>query len=690
MKSISILVRLTFSALSLLLAACSEPSPPAPPTTTKTPLVLNLMSFDCESPQTVLQSLVCQNEMLAALDREMARTLRKGLGTLDLFGRAQLLADQRRWLLRRQSLCRLPVAEHGVVPLGAADCLKDMYQARIAELVVASARPQEYKRPGRYPISTYVEFRLAEDTEPALCAGLGTRFNEALVAFGQIDPSRIHGFTELAGTHGPSSFMREGHTIDVPLYEAGPYASYQLRAQRLVIDGKTFLDENSLLDWTARMPNSGGRPNRSSSGTSDYAAIDVFRVDERDFVLVTDTWGYYAAVPTGESSHAGLYELVQGKDLQPRCLYRTYLIPPMPPEDKVFDSLPAVKKLENLLLAMAGKVPAGLAQLERLDEWLFKAEMQWTLLNMPLLALDEVERFDRKTAWRRRHNVALETIFAWSERNLPSKLLYRRLLPALQPAHDEMVRAFLSTQGLRSDQAAAAADLLLMVMVDHAAENLAAVSPAVDAAASSGYTRRYAVVPALGDLEKNRRYANLHSALLNRAPPDVIAEFIRIEADMPTGKLGRGAAGDTALMVAVRSPEVLPQLLAVGANPNAYNDWHKTALMTAAQFDQYESAQLLLAAGADVQRATIVWQSDGAGGPDNHEGATGGRTALMYAAASAHAPLLRLLLEHGAPVDARDGAGHTACHYLAQNKVLKGTEREELRSALCANMNLSQ
>ena len=669
-------IRLIGCAWGLVLAGCAAPPPRAPLLAEPVPPpVRYAASFDCKDPHSPLQELVCGNETLASLDREMGAAFRRGMGGLDLYGRAQLIADQRRWLLNRLSQCRIPVVPNAAPAPDAAECLKGMYRARTEALGAAYRLPVERPRPGPHPLSAYVAFRLAQDREPALCGPLGKRFDEAIADHGQVDPSRIKGLAPLAGTHRSASFVREGSRIEVLRHEAGPYASYQVRAKGLARDGQVLLDDKALPDWVGELPNAGGNPTGTSSQTGDYASIEVFGLDGRQFALVTETWGYYAAAARGESPHAGLYELVQGGGLQPRCLYRTYLTPPAA---RIFDRLPALKNLTELLAAMSGELPPGLAPDERLDETMFERELAWTLLNMPLLVLDEIERFDRRPALRRRHDAALEAIFAWSERNLPSKLLYRRLLPALKPAHAELSRAYASTQGLKPDEAAAAAELFLMMALDRAADSL---DPATRAAA--GAAPRYAPVPAPGDLEKNRRYANLHSALLNRASPEVIADYTTMESALPPGERGRGPAGDTALMAALRAPDVVAQLLATGADPNGHNDWHKTALMTAAQTDQLASAQLLLAAGADVQRATVYWQAHGAGGPDNEEGATPGRTALMYAAAGASAPLLRLLLDRGVAVHARDLRGRTACDYLAQNKVMSASERDAFRAALC-------
>ena len=664
---------------SLLLASCAT----APPVPESLPAVVPARyeaSFDCNSPESALQDFVCRDEELAALDRSMAREFRSKVRTVELLGRAQLMAEQRRWLVRRETQCRQPDFPSPSLAGTSAACLKGMYRKRITELA-ARQRPQVRQRKGSHPLSTYVEFKPVDDREPALCGTMGKQFNDMIAAGGEIDPTAGAGFSELAGSHGAASFVRDGRTIEVNLYDAGPYASYQLRAKKLTSNGQTLIREDTLPDWIAQLPNSGGSFSNSSSQTMDYAAIDVFATQGREFVLVNETWGYYAAAARGESPHAGVYELVQGQELRPLCLYRTYLTPPTA---KIFDRLPTLKGLQESLHAMSGKVPPGLTANDRLDQTVLERELIWTLFNMPLTALDEVEQSCVTPALRRRHDAALNAIFAWSERNLPSKLLYRRLFPMIAPAHTELTRSFQTTQGLKQDQATAAADLLLMALVDAAAENLGDDAPFADAARASGpYTPRFTVAPAPGDLEKGRNFTSLHSATLNRAPPGVISDYITFETTLPASARWQGPAGDTPLMAAVRTPETLNQLLAAGAAVNGENEWHKTALMTAAQTNQLAGAELLLKAGADVQRKTVNWYAPGAGGPDQEEGAIAGRTALMYAASGARAQLQRLLIEYGAAVNAADGTGARACDYLERNTIVTDEERKELRSLLC-------
>jgi len=679
MKPLSHLAFVAGCLSSLLLASCAT-APPVPKSLPAAVPARYEASFDCNSPETDLQDFICRDEELAALDRSMANEFHCKVRTLELLGRTRLLAEQRRWLLRRETRCRLPGSQPPSLGGDAAACLKDMYRERIAELA-AGQRPQSRQRQGSHPLSAYVEFKPVDDREPALCATLGKQFNDMIAGGGQIDPATGAGFSELTGSHGAASFVRDGRKIEVHLYDAGPYASYQLRAKRLTSNGQTLIKEDTLPDWIAQLPNSGGSFSNTSSQTLDYAAIDVFATQGREFVLVNETWGYYAAAASGESPHAGVYELVQGQELRPLCLYRTYLTPPAA---KIFDRLPLLKELQESLHAMSGKIPPGLTANDRLDQTVLERELIWTLFNMPLIALDEFERNGLAATLRRRHDAALNAIFAWSERNLPSKLLYRRLFPMIAPAHTELTRSFRTTQGLRQDQATAAADLLLMAIVDEAAENLEDDAPPADAARTAApYTPRFAVAPAPGDLEKGRTFTSLHSAALNHAPPEVISDFIKFETTQPASARWQGPAGDTPLMAAVRTPDTLKQLLAAGAAVNGENDWHKTALMTAAQTNQLAGAGLLLKAGADVQRKTVNWYAPGAGGPDQEEGAIAGRTALMYAASGASAQLLRLLIEYGAAVNASDETGASACDYLERNTIVTDSERKELRYMLC-------
>jgi ankyrin repeat protein len=78
-------------------------------------------------------------------------------------------------------------------------------------------------------------------------------------------------------------------------------------------------------------------------------------------------------------------------------------------------------------------------------------------------------------------------------------------------------------------------------------------------------------------------------------------------------------------------------LLNAGANVDSPNPEGQTALMAVARTGNVEAAKLLLEHGATI---------------DAREG-WGGQTALMWAAARRHPPMIELLVAHGATVDAR-------------------------------------
>jgi ankyrin repeat protein len=79
-----------------------------------------------------------------------------------------------------------------------------------------------------------------------------------------------------------------------------------------------------------------------------------------------------------------------------------------------------------------------------------------------------------------------------------------------------------------------------------------------------------------------------------------------------------------------------------------FNDWYTVAM--AASHNATEQVQeILLRGGAD---------------PDIVDSTTG-RTALDYAASFNNVAMAKLLLDHGAHVDARDGSGNTALHWAA-------------------------
>ena len=141
---------------------------------------------------------------------------------------------------------------------------------------------------------------------------------------------------------------------------------------------------------------------------------------------------------------------------------------------------------------------------------------------------------------------------------------------------------------------------------------------------------------------------------------------------------GRRPDGATALLWAAQwnDVEMTDLLLAAGADPNAANDYGMTPLAMAVTNGSVPIVERLLAAGADataslpsgetvLMTAAMVGNVAVAGaliehGADvNAQETIRGQTALMWAVSEGHADLVRLLLDHGADVARASTAGYT-------------------------------
>ncbi len=101
--------------------------------------------------------------------------------------------------------------------------------------------------------------------------------------------------------------------------------------------------------------------------------------------------------------------------------------------------------------------------------------------------------------------------------------------------------------------------------------------------------------------------------------------------------------GDTLIATSVNYPEALEYLLQQGLSPNTPNEFGKTPLMYAAQYNQLASVEILLNAGADANSQTIIPNDD-----CNFTLSKSGMTALHYAARYASKAVIEQLVQHGA------------------------------------------
>ena len=125
--------------------------------------------------------------------------------------------------------------------------------------------------------------------------------------------------------------------------------------------------------------------------------------------------------------------------------------------------------------------------------------------------------------------------------------------------------------------------------------------------------------------------------------------------------------GETPLMVAARtgSPDVVELLLASGANPNARAARGQNALMWAVAQKHPDVVKVLLAHRADIHARSDVWTQMMAVPPHglpeyNRQIPHGGDTALMFAARVGDFESAKLLVAAGADVNDRDAWGVSA------------------------------
>lgn len=669
--------------LTGMLAGCAAPVPPKPPVDTtpklRQPVVQTRASFACEGALPKVHRQICADDGLAQLDRTLVHRQHQLKQQLDWVGGLLLAANHRQWLLSRGELC--PVSEGQARDEQAIVCLSALYRQRarqmeewVASRVTAPA--------GQNAWASYAEYRLVDDRDSS-CQTLERELNQDLQRHGMPSPARLAGVQMLAGSNADSgSASVGGQQVEVELYNPGVYAGYQTRARGLVVNGQPLLDDATLAFWVAEQPNYGGRAHAASSQTGDYGAIDVFHRQGRNLVLVNETWGFHSPAARGESAYAGLYAL-NGSSLQRLCLYQSYLTPP---RTNTLAGLSIYSQLQAELDAMVGSPLAGMAQHERRDSFQDWKETQWTLLNLPLLGVDSLQRHGREGAVRQRHDQVLESLFQWTERNPQNKQAYRRLLPLLQPTMEELRRLYIG-QGLNEADAVSAAQLLLHETLARAVESLAAPAQPVSLplAAGASWKPRYAIAPAPGDLERGRQFATLYSVLLNDAPARVVADFIHYEKSALGERWGSGPDNSPATLAAVGRADNLRLLLEAGMPVDLANGWGKTALMSAAEQNQLDSLRLLLQRGANVHARTQLRTDTGVGGIEQGQARQGGQTALLLAAQNAGAELIEELVQAGALRQAWEGYDRQVCQALNDNTLVDEAARSRLQSTLCGN-----
>jgi len=171
----------------------------------------------------------------------------------------------------------------------------------------------------------------------------------------------------------------------------------------------------------------------------------------------------------------------------------------------------------------------------------------------------------------------------------------------------------------------------------------------------------------------------LELALLVGADKDDVTYLLEGGAQVTNGDVEAYGSSEPTLFFALEHPVLMDLMLHHGASVRAINNFGKTALMYAAQYDLAPAARFLLKHGADV--AARAGTPDGDAVNDLAIRCKD-RTALMYAAENASATVINLLLDAGADGAAADSCRQPVEIYLGRNVTISPDERAAIEKRL--------
>jgi hypothetical protein len=413
-------------------------------------------STNCFEASTSAERAACASPALSALYRAMVEMLQAKLSTADFAGRDVLLAMQRRFLLGLPAAC----------PVGGDTCLGAQFSGQTAALAAWIRIASNVTA-----VAQYVHFKVAPGAgmNPDFCRDLASGANAVLARLGSVNPANMPGASEIAGTHGPDRATLAGQDVHVMLRLANAFGGFAQRAEGVTIGGATVLDSVSLGNLVqATADNQGGRFSAYASQTGDYGSADVFTFRGRTVALLADAWGFDAPAAAGGFAHAGVWD-VGVRPAAPLCLFETFQ---MPPEGDV-DARPEFAAWRAALEAVRQSAAPDLGVRFLRDEGQIRAQTDWTLLHMPLVATAQA-RGGGWTLWLRlRHDAVLDALFAWAQSGAAHKALFDSVFAHLRPAAQDLVAYYQQTQALSGAEAKEAAGLAVMELLYGATVNIA-------------------------------------------------------------------------------------------------------------------------------------------------------------------------------------------------------------------------
>ena len=430
---------------------------------------------DCVEADAAAERAMCASPALGAARRSMLEVYQQDIRSADVFAREGLVASQRVWLLGLPGQCHLAAAPGAAGPAKASSEAEACLQASLADrtAVLQEWREPPRERTGADAIAQYVDFHAAAGAgaQPggALCGTVAQRANAAVARVGSADPAAMGG-EEIAGSHGlPAADFPVRVSVD--LYDANVYGLFQRRARSVSLGGAPVITPVSLTEMVRAQStaNAGGRFSAYASQTGDYGALDVFRIDGRVLVLAVDSWGSTTPAAQGEAAHAGVWDVSSGTPVA-ACLFDIYTRPADP---GAFAALANFAAWREALNRVRDSVSIPIGNGMRRDQMLLGADSVFTVLHMPLVAI-QYANAGGWTPWlRHRHDAVLDALFAWSARDPANKAMFDRLFGLEHAAAQELVHAYQTTEALSAGEATQAAALAVMDLLYGATVNIA-------------------------------------------------------------------------------------------------------------------------------------------------------------------------------------------------------------------------
>lgn len=271
------------------------------------------------------------------------------------------------------------------------------------------------------------------------------------------------------------------------------------------------------------------------------------------------------------------------------------------------------------------------------------------------------EGFDSSQYMQEKTNM-MDYFQEWSYQSVHNRDIYNSYVTALERAKPKLIDWYVSTHSVDRDIAVQYTDNALQHIAGYGfgvypsywkAEVLV---PYTEEATTGNFTQ---FLSSIHNASEEQKRNSLKRLLIHQTPTHIIRKLVSAMKITPYSK-----RSETILSNAINNPSNLELLLQAGYQIDHQNEFGKTALYYAIQFNEHDSVKLLLEHGADVNQA---YQQEA----DNEWSCIGieqwGRTPLMHAAQHADTEMINILLDNGAQLTVKDILGSSAYDYAKNN-----------------------